>query len=628
MQLASSSRFMIEELESRVLLSAIQVERAPTFFEATSSARPVSLSALALPSLTISSSAITERGLMTGLSESGSYGVASVRARLPIRTDPPTVILLYPTMTDRDLPMSLPVESGLGVWSGGEPNAPLPISGGTYSSIDVGATTNADGELEPGAGAPAPLNGTGWVNVTSSAAGGSAPYGSPPGGPNSPMIGEARREEVTGTLTPNVTSLTFQIPVGQPTQSLSMSVRETGGEGTSPPVFAQMDLVNATGNMVAQFGPPSGPGASVLQGMTVQLHNATNGSHIVIQVTTAEASAHASSSSATDSANTAGPQPAPGDNVSFVLDIQRQDAPDTGQGTGSIVQAPVGVGTLVVAPTSQGISSTSSSTWTAPDEQDGESASAAQGPTTAVASAATATFEPAGESLESFNVRLSTGPLASRSASPLGPTLASIDAEATQPVDRHERALSQEIEGLEPVDGERSTAWRSEDSNEESSNEPGSSGFAGSARPVVGVLGSGGFPMMVTSPGRGQHAQLADLWATLPSFADSESSASRTAQAEISLHESPLTHTNAAASTSSSDSAKSPEYVKAACGLALGLALTSGSLFPDLIARLPRRMPKWIANLRPRTGRTGLRSRRTHATGAISTWLRALFVAR
>ena len=66
-------------------------------------------------------------------------------------------------------------------------------------------------------------------------------------------------------------------------------------------------------------------------------------------------------------------------------------------------------------------------------------------------------------------------------------------------------------------------------------DQPGSSGFAGPGGPVVDVPGSGGFPMKVTSPGRGQHAQLAALWATLPSFADSESSASSSAQAEISL---------------------------------------------------------------------------------------------
>ena len=144
------------------------------------------------------------------------------------------------------------------------------------------------------------------------------------------------------------------------------------------------------------------------------------------------------------------------------------------------------------------------------------------------------------------------------------------------------------------------------------------------ARSVVDVLGSGGFPMMVTSPGRGQQAQVSDLWATLPSFADSESSASSSAQAAISLGEGPKT--SAAASRSSSDSAKSPDYVKAACGLAFGLLMTSGPLFPDLIARLSRRSPKWLAALRARTGRATSPRRRRHSLGAISTWIRGLFL--
>ena len=442
------------------------------------------------------------------------------------------------------------------------------------------------------------------------------------------------RLEVPGTLGPDQATMTFEFPVDSRTQSLEVSVRGTGDEGNLPPVLAQMDLLNPAGSTMAQIGPPLGPGASVLQGMTVQVHNATNGSHIVVQVTTAEPLSGAGSSSGTESGTTSAPSQAANDNVSFVLDFQRQDAPSAAPATGSSVLTPVSVGTLVVAPTPQGGSSISTSTWTAPAGEDGEASPTAQAAATVAAStttAASATPEPPGEALESFNVRVSTGPLASRSASPLGPTLASIDAEVTQQVDRHERALSQEIEGLESVDGEQSTAWRPEDTDEESSSRPGNqaglSGFTGPNRPVVDVPGSGGFPMMVTSPGRGQHARIADLWATLPSFADPESSASTSAQSDISsLREGTLTR--AASGGSSSDTGKAPDYVKAACGLAFGLVMTSGSLFPDMIARLPRRIPKWLAALRAVAGRGRLPSRSRHPLGAISTWMRGLFVPR
>ena len=48
-----------------------------------------------------------------------------------------------------------------------------------------------------------------------------------------------------------------------------------------------------------------------------------------------------------------------------------------------------------------------------------------------------------------FNVRVSSGPLASRSASPLGPALATMLTDQAPTVDRHERALSQSIEESE-----------------------------------------------------------------------------------------------------------------------------------------------------------------------------------
>ena len=79
---------------------------------------------------------------------------------------------------------------------------------------------------------------------------------------------------------------------------------------------------------------------------------------------------------------------------------------------------------------------------------DGEGDVASTTTTVNVPTTGTETDAVRGESFDSFNVRVSTGPLASRTASPLGPTLASIDGEATEPVDRYERAMSQEIEGL------------------------------------------------------------------------------------------------------------------------------------------------------------------------------------
>jgi hypothetical protein len=629
MQPTSSVRLVPEELESRVLLSAGPVERAPALFALDFPIKTAVISPLAQPSFAISQPSTAEGGFNNAIAESGMTGLVLARLRLPTDTDPPTLVLVSQARPDGDLPTSSAVVNDWSPPSNAEQVPPLLVIAGMGSSSNVGFATTSTANPEYGREVPVPMNGPGQVNLASSFEDAAAEYAGFPGAPNWPDGADVKRVEVTGTLSPDQTTMTFDVPVDAQTESVGVNVQAMGGGSNAIPVIGLMALVNPAGTTMAQIGPPSGPGASVFQGMTVQLRNAANGSHVLIQITTAEplSGSAVSSSSGTESGNTAAPSPASNDDVSFVLDVQQQDAPTAVQVSGPLVQAPVLVGTLVVAPTPQGGSSVSSSTSTASAEEDGESAPAAQSAVMTVASTTTALSaapEPPSGSLDSFNVRVSTGPFASRSASPLGPSLASIDAEATQQVDRHERAMSQEIEGLEPVDGEQSTVWRSEDTDDESSSQPGSSGFAGMARSVVDVLGSGGFPMMVTSPGRGQQAQVSDLWATLPSFADSESSASSSAQAAISLGEGPKT--SAAASRSSSDSAKSPDYVKAACGLAFGLLMTSGPLFPDLIARLSRRSPKWLAALRARTGRATSPWRRRHPLGAISTWIRGLFV--
>ena len=630
MQPTSSVRLVPEELESRVLLSAGPVERTPALFALDLPIKTAVISTLAQPSFAISQPLIAEGGFNNGISESGITRIVLAHLRLPTDTDPPTLVLVSQALPDGNLPTSSAVVNDWSPPSNAEQGPPLLVIAGTGSSSNVGFATTSTASPEYGREVPVPLNGQGQVDLTSSFEEAAAENPSYPGANNWPVGADVKRVEVTGTLSPDQTTMTFDVPVDAQTESVGVNVQAMGGGSNASPVVGLMDLVNPAGTTMAQIGPPSGPGASVFQGMTVQVHNATNGSHVLIQITTAEplSGSAVSSSSGTASGNTAAPSPASNGDVPFVLDVQRQDAATAVQSSGPLVQAPVLVGTLAIAPTPQGGSSVSSSTTTASGEEDGESAPAAPSAVMTVASTTTALpeapEEPPSGSLDSFNVRVSTGPFASRSASPLGPSLASIDAEATQQVDRHERALSQEIDGMEPGDGEQSIAWRSEDTDDESSSQPGSSGFAGMARSVVDVLGSGGFPMMVTSPGRGQQAQVADLWATLPSFADSESSASSSAQAESSLREGPLT--SAASSRSSSDFAKSSGYVKAACGLAFGLIMTSGPLFPDLIAKLSRRSPKWLAALRARTGRATSPRRRRHSLGAISTWIRGLFV--
>ena len=115
------------------------------------------------------------------------------------------------------------------------------------------------------------------------------------------------------------------------------------------------------------------------------------------------------------------------------------------------------------------------------------------------------------ESTDSFNLRVPTGPLASRGGGALGPTLALVDAEPTQPVDRLERALSQDIVGLGAGDDEQTASRGSGAGDEEFTDDPGtwpgSIGTGGTGGPVVSIPGRGGFPLKVTSLGRDQRGQ-------------------------------------------------------------------------------------------------------------------------
>ena len=209
--------------------------------------------------------------------------------------------------------------------------------------------------------------------------------------------------------------------------------------------------------------------------------------------------------------------------------------------------------------------------------------------------------------------------------------MALVDAEPTQPVDRLERALSQEIAGLGAGDDVQSAARGNGTIDTEMSEDPGtwpgSIGTTGTGGPVVSIPGRGGFPHKVTSPGatsasnsrrsgqrcRAAPSRYAVAGKALGAFARSE-----------------LPVAQAVAYSSVPESPDFPDYVKAACGLALGLGLTTGPLFPDLIASLPGRLPKWLSVLRSRRGRRVVASetKKRFGRSRMPTWLLALLESR
>ena len=151
---------------------------------------------------------------------------------------------------------------------------------------------------------------------------------------------------------------------------------------------------------------------------------------------------------------------------------------------------------------------------------------------------------------------------------------------------------------------------------------PGSIGTAGTGGPVISIPGRGGFPLKVTSLGRDQRGQFTALWATLPAVPNPDSVESGTALSAVTEDEPPVVP--AVAFRSAPETLECPDFVKAACGLALGLGLTSGPLFPDLITSLPRRLPKWFSVLRSHSRRRVFpRESKRVAPSRIRNWLRA-----
>jgi len=132
--------------------------------------------------------------------------------------------------------------------------------------------------------------------------------------------------------------------------------------------------------------------------------------------------------------------------------------------------------------------------------------------------------------------------------------------------------------------------------------EPGSSETSEDDGLVVVVSGGGGFPLKVTAPASSQRADLAALLAVLPGSSDSKSEIPVASSEDLALNE--FSVALATISTSPTDrSEEFPDYVKAACGLAIGLGLTSGPLFPDLMQSLRSRVPMWIVGRRARQRR-------------------------
>jgi hypothetical protein len=467
-----------------------------------------------------------------------------------------------------------------------------------------------------GGSAPAQFQNNSWLPGPGSGIASPSPITATHG----PVMPEISTMAVQGSLGPDQPAMNLQFALESTTQSMAFSLRALpGSQPGTLPVVQKLILLDQDGATVAETGADWGPGQVAPQDVTVAMQGAPAGGRLVVQI------AAVTNPSGTTTGAPLGLGQSATWSVPFLLDVQRQDQPSATVPSGAGAAGQGLVGTLALSlPGESGSGTLSSSAATSSGHTAGESSASGQ----TVASAATAPSEPEIALADGFNLRVPIGPLASRSAGPLGPILATAYSDPTPQVDRNERALYQEIEGDRAIESAmpavpRSVLVKTELSaslealwlSSESNSQSGSG-------PVVSVPGAGGFPLKVTGPGGGSRADLAELLETLPPPSGSTEIAQTTGRPDELTEEDrlvPLLNSPLA-----TEVAECPDLVKAAWVLAVGVGFTSGPLFPDLASLIRMRVPGWL-RIRPWIPRfVGLPVATKRRFPTIREWLRGL----
>ena len=440
-QSARLPRCRIEELETRVLLSGYNTQQPGHFMTFELPFDSAEISPIARPlifvqrQLNLTSSSGTDA--VTSVSSSQWPSLADASMSAP--NDPPLVVLVHhPLLADAEATSSGAAGDPSTSFDDGHSVPLIAVSSNDSSASgasDYSSSVN-DAALETTAGsattAPAvflvPSNsGSGWIALQSIAVG---PVDAPSGhfdGPQLPVQFNGSFAQLRGTLDASQPAMSYEIPIGPSTQSLGVSVRPASDMPPGEvPVIDGMSLVDSTGNTLEQVSPADDSGGSQSAAVLVQLHDPPAGDRIVVDIGAVEpTSSSPSPTSSTSSGLGSGVVTTPplsqsaSWSVPFVLDVQRQQQSSVSTADAlSVVPGTDTIGTLIVASAQPPVLFASSSAPSAPAEQDGSTSLYVQPTNTAAAQASASETE----STDSFNLRVPTGPLASRSGGALGPT--------------------------------------------------------------------------------------------------------------------------------------------------------------------------------------------------------------
>ncbi|MGC8640207.1 MAG: hypothetical protein ACP5XB_10075 [Isosphaeraceae bacterium] len=429
--------------------------------------------------------------------------------------------------------------------------------------------------------------------------------------PTIPMMEDVT---VSGDLAPRQPWSTYKIPVDRSTESLHVTVsHDPSLADPMVPALDQLYLVGPTGNLLAQLTGASAIFQGLRQDLRVGLSDVPLGSCLVVRIIEAPV-ATASPSSPSSPTATSSTSSGASAILPFTMEVVRSELSATSYVTGDLGQTFAGSPAISLPFGYAPISTTTLASW--PSLSEPATAADTTGPalpdnlaarTSAATSAAQAIEEP-----PVVIPGVSVGPLVSRGTAPLGPLLGTTPGDPTPALDRSERAFDVSTAGLNATlmgDSAYLTALtaRLEAANAEGTPLWQPTSVRGDGASFVALRGPGGFPTLVTSAG-GTRAENdpAAILATVSVLSVPEYAAAATTG----------THTLSTSEIRALDPHPAPDllppdFFEATCGLILGISLTAGPLYPDLMAMVRNWLPsrprrsRPISTLRTRASRSG-----------------------
>ncbi len=422
-----------------------------------------------------------------------------------------------------------------------------------------------------------------------------------------PALPQMDEAAVSGTLQPAQTSMTFRVTVGSSTQFLKVTLSQLGPQGEPAiPALDQLYLVGPSGVVLTMLKGASAYAQGPPENMMILLSAVPNNSELLVRIVETRAPSVVASPQQASAASL---------NIPFTMDIQRTDLATSALPLNAVFQtvAPAGLAgplllaygnvAVTVSPPSLG------SSGVAPDTEAASSELTAMEPSAVAIAAAGARLT---TQVEVATPGVSVGPLVTRGSAPLRPPVGTIPGEPTPPIERNERAFELAALGSGAgLDAELLLGLTTNRSDGNGEDTPVDQATRTSG-PLIALRGPGGLPVIVSSM-RGQ--SLIDPAAVLATLAAPENLPDAGQQLARLPALPPL---EASGALRRGDEVPCTDFLKAACGLMLGIGLTTGPLYPDLMALcrnfLPGRTP--LANSPRRSG-----ARRKGPLRSLRRWL-------